>query len=154
MSSGALSIRPFMRGDQATVRRLILEGLGEHFGFIDEARNPDLDDIALHYIAAGNCFIVAERGGELVGTGALMAGDGNAAQIVRVSVSHARRHEGIGAALVSHLLAEARARGFGRVIVETNLDWLDAIRLYVRAGFVEYARDAESVYLVRDVVHP
>ncbi|MGZ3678497.1 MAG: GNAT family N-acetyltransferase, partial [Ktedonobacterales bacterium] len=100
MSSGSLSIRPFAWGDQAMVRKLILRGLGEHFGFIDEARNPDLDDISLHYLAVGNCFIVAERGDEIVGTGALVARDGNTGQIVRVSVSSACRREGIGAALV------------------------------------------------------
>ncbi|MGZ3678106.1 MAG: hypothetical protein ACXWQR_06005 [Ktedonobacterales bacterium] len=66
MSSGSLSIRPFVQGDQTIVRRLILGGLGEHFGFIDEARNPDLDDISLHYLAAGDCFIVAECGCEIV----------------------------------------------------------------------------------------
>lgn len=154
MSGGALSIRSFMQGDQAAVRRLILDGLGEHFGFIDEARNPDLDDIWLYYLAAGDCFIVAECGGEIVGTGALITGDGNTAQIVRVSVSPPHRRVGIGAVLVSHLLVEARARRCGRVLVETNLDWLDAIRLYERAGFVEYARDAESVYLAHDVAHP
>ncbi|HEX8035978.1 MAG TPA: GNAT family N-acetyltransferase [Ktedonobacterales bacterium] len=152
MSSGSLSIRPFVRDDQAMVRRLILGGLGEHFGFIDEARNPDLDDISLHYLAVGDYFIVAERGDEIVGTGALVARDGNTGQIVRVSVSPTYRREGIGAALVSQLLGEARARGFSQVLVETNLDWHDAIRLYVRAGFVEYARDAESVYLARDLV--
>jgi len=31
--------------------------------------------------------------------------------------------------------------------VETNNDWYDAIGLYERCGFVEYDRDAESVYL-------
>lgn len=153
MPNDAISTRPFILGDQAVARRLILDGLGEHFGFIDEARNPDLEDISLHYLAAGDHFIVSERGGEIVGTGALIARDGNAAQIVRVSVSSAHRREGIGTALVGHLLAEARVWGFGRVLVETNLDWFDAIRLYVRAGFVEYARDAESVYLAREVEH-
>jgi N-acetylglutamate synthase-like GNAT family acetyltransferase len=152
MSSGLLSIRPFVRGDQAMVRRMILSGLGEHFGFIDEARNPDLDDISLHYLTAGDQFLVAERRGEIVGTGALVARDGDTGQIARVSVSPAHRRGGIGLALVDHLIAIARTRGFGRVLVETSLDWLDAIQLYVRAGFVEHARDAESVYLARDLV--
>ncbi len=34
-----LTIRPFAPGDQEAARRLILEGLVEHFGFVDEALN-------------------------------------------------------------------------------------------------------------------
>jgi hypothetical protein len=30
----------------------ILNGLAEHFGSIDESRNPDLDDIEKSYLAA------------------------------------------------------------------------------------------------------
>jgi len=37
-------IRPFRPADQAEVRALIQRGLGEHFGFIDEFANPDIDD--------------------------------------------------------------------------------------------------------------
>lgn len=35
--------------DQEAVRSLILAGLGEHWGYIDEGLNPDLRDIASTY---------------------------------------------------------------------------------------------------------
>ena len=35
-------IRAFEPRDQAAARQLILAGLGEHFGWIDETCNPDL----------------------------------------------------------------------------------------------------------------
>lgn len=148
MPREALSIRSFESRDQEMVRRLILDGLGEHFGFVDEALNPDLDDISRHYVAAGALFLVTEHAGEIVGTGALVGRDRDTAQIVRISVSQAQRGKGIGAALVEQLIAAARKGSFSRVLVETNLDWLDAIGLYARCGFIECARDAESVYLV------
>jgi hypothetical protein len=66
-----LLIRPFAPADQAAARALILEGLGEHFGQIDPALNPDLAEIAAFYLARGHLFLVAEADGMLVGTGAL-----------------------------------------------------------------------------------
>jgi ribosomal protein S18 acetylase RimI-like enzyme len=53
----------------------------------------------------------------------------------------------VGRALVTHLLDSAREWGLTRIEVETNHDWYDAIGLYERCGFTEFARDAESVYL-------
>jgi putative acetyltransferase len=66
-----------------------------------------------------------------------------------MSVCPQQRRQGIGRALVAHLLDMARQRGFSRVLVETNHDWEDAVTLYRRCGFVEYARDEVSVYMVR-----
>jgi ribosomal protein S18 acetylase RimI-like enzyme len=152
-SNPNLTISPFKPADQAAARALILEGLGEHFGWIDETRNPDVDDIAAHYLAKGHAFVVARSDGEMVGTGALLTlsvPDG-VGQMVRVSVSRSRRRGGIGAAIARRLLDVARQRGLRRVQVETNNDWYDAIRLYERLGFAEYARDDESVYLALEI---
>lgn len=143
----SLTIRNFQPEDQERVRRLILEGLGEHFGHIDPALNPDLDDIETSYIQAGHYFAVAESAGQIVGSGALVSEASEAGRIVRVSVAPAYRRAGIGRLLVEHLLRAAEKRQFEQVLVETNLDWYDAIRLYQRCGFNEYARDDESVYL-------
>ena len=105
-----IHIRPFEPRDQIPARQLILNGLGEHFGWIDETRNPDLDDIAANYLQRGNVFVVAEIGGELVGTGGLITVDANTARIVRMSVSRNHLRKGIGRALVMHLLDVARQR--------------------------------------------
>lgn len=67
--------RPFEPRDQDAVRRPILTGLGEHFGWIDETRNPDLDDITAHYTELGHIFVVAEINGELVGVTTLKTED-------------------------------------------------------------------------------
>jgi hypothetical protein len=40
------------------------------------------------------------------------------------------------------------------VLVETTKEWHDAIRLYQRCGFVEYARDDEDVHLALDPRRP
>lgn len=144
----ALFVRAFTPADQAAARALILSGLGERFGFVDETRNPDLDDIAATYLARGHRFLVAELVGEIVGTGALLfASDGATCQLVRVSVRRDLRRQGIAQVIVGALLAEARARGLRRVWVETDEPWHDAIALYQRLGFVIYERRAGLVFL-------
>jgi GNAT superfamily N-acetyltransferase len=140
-------IRSFEPSDQAAARQLILNGLGEHFGWIDETCNPDLDDIAANYVELGHVFVVAEIDGELVGTGGLTAEGKNVGRIVRMSVSRVHRRAGIGQALVAHLLDAARQRGFVRVWVSTSPEWQDAVGLYEHCGFTEYRRDDVSVYL-------
>jgi putative acetyltransferase len=146
MTTVNLVIRPFTRADQAATRRLILGGLGEHFGRLDETMNRDLDDIWASYVATGALFVVAEIDGVLVGTGALVA-EGDGGRLVRISVAPAQRRMGVGRALVDYLVRAARTRGWARVLVETNHDWHDAIALYQRYGFREYARDAEEVHM-------
>ena len=147
MTVNRLRIRPFRPGDQNAARQLILAGLAEHFGWLDESCNPDLDDIAANYVARGHIFLVAELAAELVGTGALVvAGDGTG-QIVRVSVAAASRRQGIGHLLLARLLEAARARDLAQVWVETNDTWIDAISLYRESGFRECARADGNIYL-------
>jgi ribosomal protein S18 acetylase RimI-like enzyme len=155
MEGADLHIRPFTAADQAAARRLILDGLGEHFGFVDETCNPDLDDIAANVVGRGHLFLVAFIGVELVGTAALLLvlsgvevfENARAGRIVRVSVERDHRRQGIGRALVARLVDAARARGLARLWMETNDDWTDTIAFYRRCGFVEYDRRAGNVYM-------
>jgi GNAT superfamily N-acetyltransferase len=155
----ALRIRPFEPRDQPAARRLVNDGLGEHFGYVDESYNPDLDDIAARYRGRDDLFVVAELDGALVGTGALIREDEHTGRVVRMSVAPAQRRQGIARALVTHLIAAARQRHYSRLVVETNRGWDDAIGLYRVCGFVEYmplnaADDPGLIHLTLDLVSP
>jgi GNAT superfamily N-acetyltransferase len=144
---GELCIRSFEVDDQEQARWLILEGLGEHFGYIDEMLNPDLDDILRNYLRAGHIFVVACMGRELVATGALILHGEGISEMVRISTRKTYRRRGIGQAIVTYLVNVARQRGDRRIIAKTNASWHDAIHLYKRLGFVEYGRTALGVGL-------
>ena len=144
---GELLVRPFEARDQQAARLLIISGLGEHFGYIDESLNPDLDDILQSYVLAGDVFLVAYVEEMLVGTGALVSLEDGTSEMVRVSTHVEYRRRGIGTAIVTRLLSIARQRGDRRVILETRLDWNDAIHLYQGLGFVEYGRTATVIDL-------
>jgi len=139
-----LVFRPFHFSDQSAVRSLVLFGLGDHFGHIDETMNPDLDDITNSYVAAGACVVVVETGARIVGTGTLVVETAGEGRLVRMSVARDRRGNGIGRKLVNYLLEEAKSRGYHRVLVETTEDWQDAIGLYRSCGFqTEGFRDGD-----------
>ena len=142
-----LIFRPFTSKDQPGVSRLVLEGLGDHFPKIDPALNPDLNDIAVSYIAKGHSFVVAEIKGQLAAAGALIdLGDG-LGRLARVSVAKEHRRQGFGQAMVNYLVALAREKGYRNLLVETNHDWRAAIGLYQRCGFQPYDRDDVSVHM-------
>lgn len=151
MTRAAIVVRPFAQGDQHATRALILHGLGDRFGFIDETLNPDLDDIAAHYLAEGHHFLVALCQQTLVGTGALLLQSDQIGQIVRVSTDRAYRRQGIAFTICLQLINLAHQHGLSRLIVETTCDWSDAIRLYQKLGFVEYQRVRRGVSLERNL---
>ena len=149
MATPGLIIRPFAATDQDAARWLILEGLGGHFGFIDETMNPDLDDIASTF--PDGVFLVAEIDGVIVGTGGLMVRDDGRCQIVRMSTRPAHRRQGVASALLSQLIALANERRAPSVFLATDLDWSDAVGLYVSAGFHELGRNESGILFGLDL---
>ncbi len=139
--------RLFAPPDQGAARQLILNGLGEHYGFIDETRNPDIDNIMENYIATGATFLVAQLNEQIVGTGALIEEEPNVGCIVRMSVDRAYRRYGIGKTIMLRLVEAARQRRYTQVRLETNNDWYDVIAFYTSLGFVVDQWTPHNVYM-------
>jgi GNAT superfamily N-acetyltransferase len=138
-----ISIRPFRSQDQHVARELILEGLGDHFGFIDKALNPDLDNIAETF--AKDVFLCAWNGDELIGTGALIRESERVSRIVRMSVSKKMRRRGIGRMILSALVTASRERGDLKIVLETTETWHDVIAFYRNFGFaLTHFKDGEA----------
>ena len=138
MSVGsAIVIRDFEPRDQVASRALIITGLGEHFGHVDESLNPDLDDIAANY--AGADLVVAEKDGQLVGTGFLKQIDDRNGEVVRMAVAPDARRTGVGRLILDELLRRARDRRYATVTLSTLASW-DAAPFYRSCGFSERQR--------------
>jgi N-acetylglutamate synthase-like GNAT family acetyltransferase len=123
-----------------------LSGLADHFGFIDESRNPDLDNIEESYLAKGNDFYVAEQDGELVGTAGLLFEPGRA-RIVRMSVAQSHRRKGVATALLNRCIAAARESGVLEIVAFTEPHWPDAVGFYLSSGFKQFGKDDEDIHL-------
>jgi putative acetyltransferase len=128
-----ITIRRFQPADQDAAKSLILAGLAAHWGWLDPTQNPDLEDIAGSYAEA--VFLVAHRGSELVGTGALVPVSPVTAEIKRMSVAAPYQRQGIGRLILDHLLEQAHAQGYRHIQLETTATWQQAINFYQKAGF-------------------
>jgi putative acetyltransferase len=104
-------------------------------------------------------FFSLRRDGELIAVGALKRLDEDHAEVKSMHTVEAQRGKGIGAAMLRHLLAMARARGFRRVSLETGTPaaFGPARALYTRAGFVpcgpfaDYRASPYSCFLTLDL---
>lgn len=89
---------------------------------------PTADDIAVFYVAF-------DDDGRAVATGALREIDAQHGEIKRMYVDPAFRGSGAASAVLRTLEADARARGWDRLVLETGDTMLPAQRFYVREGF-------------------
>ena len=110
---------------------------------LDKLRSPDIT------------FWTAWEGAELVGCGALKELDRTHGELKSMRTPLARRRIGAGRALLDHLVAVARSRGYRRLSLETGAlpAFLPAQRLYASAGFTfcgpfgDYREDPNSCFM-------
>lgn len=104
-------------------------------------------------------FWTLRRDGALLGCAALKQLDPVHGEVKSMRTATAARRQGVAAALLDHVLAQARARGFFRLSLETGTQdfFAPARRLYASRGFVEcgpfgsYALDPHSVFMTREL---
>jgi ribosomal-protein-alanine N-acetyltransferase len=85
-------------------------------------------------LANGNFYLVALDGDELVGYAGLSVND-REAWVQNIAVRRDRQRHGTGRVMLEALLAEARRRGAGAVLLEVAVDNGPAQRLYEDYGF-------------------
>ena len=116
-------------------RRLNMEWLEKHFSVEPEDARV-LDDPNGRILRKGGEVLFARRGGEIVGTAALLRVDGETFEIAKMAVGADWRRRGIGRALAREAIERARRRGAVRVVLHTSPRLREAIRLYRSLGFV------------------
>ena len=102
-------------------------------------------------------FWSAWSGSELVGCGALRELDPRHGEIKSMRTVSARRRRGVGRAMLTHIVAEARRRSYERLSLETGSmqEFEPARRLYASFGFAvcapfgDYREDPNSVFMTR-----
>lgn len=111
---------------------------------LDGLRQPDV-----------SFFSARDRRGMLVAVGALKELDSRHGEIKSMHTDRAARGQGVARAMVAHLLAVARERGYERVSLETGSKevFAPARALYASAGFsrcepfARYAPSPNSVFM-------
>lgn len=137
------------------VRDLIAEHLDEMF-----ATSPPESVHALSLASLESPDVTvwsAWDGDEVLGCGALKELDASHGEVKSMRTRAAARGRGVGAAILATILAEARARGYQRLSLETGSEehFAPARRLYARHGFeqcppfADYTDDPNSVFMTR-----
>ncbi|HOX70663.1 MAG: GNAT family N-acetyltransferase [Dokdonella sp.] len=112
---------------------------------IDALRQPEIT------------FWCAWDGERLLGCGALKELDAGHAELKSMRTADACRRQGVAAALLGHMLAVAKQRGYRRLSLETGsmAAFEPARAMYARFGFVacdpfaDYVVDRHSVFMSR-----
>jgi putative acetyltransferase len=114
---------------------------------LDRLRSPDIT------------FWSAWDGETLVGCGALKSLGGGEGEIKSMRTPQSLRRRGAGRAILAHIIAEARARGYQRLNLETgsHAAFAPAHQLYSSFGFREcgpfgdYKLDPHSVFMTLEL---
>lgn len=134
--------RPIPPNDVAAAASLIrdvmrAEGLGgEGYSIHD----PEVDDMyAAYRLPRARYLVCGEEGsGRLLGGGGIAPLTGAADDVCELRKMYFRselRGRGAGRALLTQLIAEARALGYATVYLESKGHLTQALKLYERAGF-------------------
>lgn len=147
---------------------------------LDDLRGPEiaallqehLDDMALHSPPESIHALDLDRlrrpeitfwtlwhGSELLGCGAIKQLDATHGEIKSMRTSNRHRRKGVAAAMLQHILGEARRRGYRRLSLETGSPaaFAPARELYARHGFLpcgpfaDYVDDPYSVFMTREL---
>jgi putative acetyltransferase len=94
---------------------------------------------------------------QLVGCGALKEIDSHSGEIKSMRTAAAYRRQGVAAAVLEHIIAEATQRAYRYLYLETGAQpaFAPARALYTRFGFeycgpfADYSNDPNSVYMTR-----
>lgn len=115
---------------------------------IDDPRAADVRELLV-------TFFGYREGGRLLAVGALKRLSDEHAEVKSMHTAEEARGRGIGRAMVDHLVAVARERGFARVSLETGTGsaFASARSMYASAGFEpcapfgDYSRTANNFYM-------
>jgi GNAT superfamily N-acetyltransferase len=134
--ASAVRIVEYRREHRERFASLNLEWITTYFA-VEDADRKALDDPEGHILRPGGCILMAELGGEVVGTCALIRVADHTLELAKMAVTESARGQGIGFALGAAAVARAKTLGARRVELLSNTVLRPALRLYERLGFVE-----------------
>ena len=131
------NFRPATNADSAAIQQLVFGVLSEYGLKPDpDGTDSDLGDIEANYQASGGCFdVLIDEAGQIVGSVGLFPVSPGVCELRKMYLASVARGQGQGRRLLEHALAQARARGFARIELETAAVLKEAIALYERTGF-------------------
>jgi GNAT superfamily N-acetyltransferase len=101
------------------------------------------------YASPRGCLLLAQINNQAAGCVAFRAFDANTCEMKRMFVEPAFQGRGVGRALAERLIAEARASGYSRMLLDTGFLQIEAQSLYRSLGFIQIP----PYYPIPDAAH-
>jgi GNAT superfamily N-acetyltransferase len=120
--------------DARAFKELNEEWISSHFT-LEDADRASLDDPQGSIIDPGGDVLLARYDQDVVGSIALIAGEGGLFEIAKMAVAPALRGRGIGRAILNAAVVRAVELGAERLFLGSNTKLADAIHLYEAVGF-------------------
>ena len=150
-ATGPATLRDFRPGDQPVFRQLNEEWIARYFT-LEPADLKALDQPEEYILRPGGCILLAEVGGQVVGTCALIKmADAGSYELAKMAVAPAAQGQQLGYLLGQAAMQRVREMGGRRVYLETNSTLAPALALYRKLGFQQVAELKPSPYVRADV---
>jgi len=133
-------IRPIGPGDDEAIAAIIRTVMSS-FGACGPGfalNDPEVGHMSAAYSVPRSAYFVLETDGRVVGGAGiapLEGADDDTCELRKMYYLPEARGRGLGARMLDHCLAQARAMGFRRCYLETLTGMGAAMRLYEKAGF-------------------
>ena len=147
-----ITFREFRAGDAEAFRTLNEQWIGKYFGFEPEDIKV-LTDPGEHILQPGGRICFATLDGEIAGCAALIVNGERSYELAKMAVREDLRNQGIGKALLAHVIDAARTLRARKLTLGTNSRLTNAIHLYESVGFqrLDPAKLEPSPYKRADV---
>jgi predicted N-acetyltransferase YhbS len=155
-----MRIRPATPDDAEIVYAIARSAFAHHTARIGRPPIPMSVDYAAA-IEAGKVWVAEDRrttedAGDRSTDGFVLLEDQDDSLLLDViAVAPAAQGSGVGAALLAFVDTEARARGYSRVTLYTNVKMTENLTYYPRHGYVETGRESvqsfERVFFAKDL---
>ena len=129
-----VTFREFRAGDAEVFRTLNEHWIGKYFR-IEEADVKVLTDPEKHILQPGGRIYFATLENEIAGCCALIVNGERSYELAKMAVREDLRNQGIGKALLAHVIHAARILGARKLTLGTNSKLTNAIHLYESVGF-------------------
>jgi putative acetyltransferase len=120
-------------------------------GLFEPPDEEQLADPTGSILAVGGAIFVATRGGEVVGTAALVPHGPGVLELAKFTVAESARGNGLGRRLADACLTHARQAGARRVSLVSSTRLGPALRLYESLGFQHRPVPDDVPYETADV---
>ena len=127
----------------------IIDGLfGEYSARYGDYFSKDAEvELTEWYLPPQGLFIVLERDGVIIATGAYKPFDDHTAEIKRIWTDKSLRQQGLAARVVQELERRAILAGYSQIYLTTGFRQPEAVRLYLSQGYTaqfDLTRDPEE----------